>query len=333
MALLFMDGFDAADTSAKWSINSASTSSVSTRFGVGRSLGLGSGGTRFISKYFPPSAEIYLGFAASGMYHGSLNNIQFLHLYTDGGQTAQLNLVGNLNGSIAIRRGATQLAITAAGVVLTGWHYIEFYAKVDATAGAVELRVDGVTAAAFSGNTKSGGTSNNIDALQFTNSGSILGGLIDDFYMLDSTGSAPYNTFLGDVRIHVSVPSGPGNSTQLTPSVGANYTTVDELPYSATDYLSGTSPGLKDTFAMTDLPAGISTVFAVQTNVIAKKTDAGPVGVKSVVRSGGSDYASSNIVLNSYDTTHSVIRTQNPATSSAWSVSAVNNLETGVEIS
>lgn len=332
MALLFMDGFDAADTSTKWSVNTNTTSSVTTRFSSGRSLGLGSGGTRSVTKYFTASAEMYMGFAAFGMFNGSSNNVTFLNVYTDAGITAQINLVANLNGSVAIRRGTTQLAITNAGAFSSNWNYVELYVKVDPSAGVATLRIDGVTVATFSGNTKNGGTSNSIDAIQLTNSGTIGTGLIDDLYILDATGSAPYNTYLGDVRVYTMVPTAAGNSTQFTSSGGANYTTVDELPYSATDYVASNTPTHRDTYQMGDLPSGTSTIFALQNNIIAKKTDAGSIALRPVVRSGSTNYYGTTTSLTASDVTLTDIRIQDPNTSASWTTGGVNGIEAGMEI-
>ena len=331
MALLFIDGFDAADMSTKWSVNSNSTSSTTTRFSNGRSLGLGSGGTRYVTKYFAASAEVYICFAASGLASG-FNGITFMYVYTDGGLSVQLSLQSNSNGSISLMRGGTQLAVTAAGLLFSTWSYIELRAKIDPSAGVATLKVNGNIEANFSGNTKNTGTSNNVDGIAFTNSGTLGGVLLDDLYILDATGSAPYNTYLGDVRVYTMSPSGAGNTTQFTPSSGANYTTVDELPYSAADYVSATGPTTKDTYAMADLPAGVSTIYGVQTNIIAKKTDAGSIAIKPIVRSGGTDYAGATTALPASDATIIDVRSQDPSTSAAWTSAGVNGMEAGMEI-
>ena len=331
MALLFMDGFDAGDMSTKWTVNSNSTSSTTTRFSVGRSMGLGSGGTRYVTKYFPASAEIYIGYAASGLTTG-FNGIAFMFVYTDGGLSAQLSLQSNSNGSISLMRGGTQIAATGGGVVSSGWAYIELRAKIDPTAGVATLKINGNIEATFSGNTKNTGTSNNIDGVTFTNNGTLGSALFDDLYILDATGSAPYNTYLGDVRVHTMVPTAAGNSTQFAPSTGANYTTVDELPYSATDYVTSNAPTTRDTYQMSDLPAGVATIYAVQNNVIAKKTDAGTIGVKPVVRSGTTNYYGSTAGLTANDITIMDLRIQDPNTSASWTANGVNNMEAGMEI-
>jgi hypothetical protein len=137
---------------------------------------------------------------------------------------------------------------------------------------------------------------------------------------------------LGDVRVYSLSPTGAGSSTQFTPSSGANYTTVDELPYSATDYVTSGTSGNRDTYAVADIPATAGTVFAVQSNVIAKKTDAAPISLKSALRSGASVYYGSPVSLGASDGAVTDLYTADPATSTSWTISGVNALEAGFEV-
>ena len=323
-----MDGFDAGDHFTKWnSVTGSTNSSTATRYSVGRSIQFG-GGTNYVIKYFAASAEVYVGFSAANVVVGA--TIAIFYVYTDAGTTAQLNLATNANGSMSIRRGGTTLATTVAGLVSSGWNYIEFHAKVDPTSGIAELKVNGQVAATFSGNTKNGGTSNNIDAIQATNSASVVW-YMDDFYLLDGTGSAPYNTYLGDVRINTLSPNGAGSSTGFSPSSGANYTTVDEIPANSSDFVAASASGTRDTYAMQDI-TGSYNVLAVQNNIIAKRGDAGGTAIKSAIKSGASVFYGANNNLTASDVTYSDLRTVDPNTSSNWTVSSVNALEAGMEI-
>ncbi len=49
-----------------------------------------------------------------------------------------------------------------------------------------------------------------------------VGMQIDDLTFCDSTGSAPYDGFLGNVRVQALLPAGAGASTQFTPSTGSD---------------------------------------------------------------------------------------------------------------
>jgi hypothetical protein len=332
MALLFIDGFDAGDTVQKWSSVVSGTSDTASRFSSGRSFRVPYGSYSPI-KIFPAQINtVFVGFAFTASGAGAQS--PFFHIWGDSGNTLHLTVSLHNGTQFQLRRGGWNDTLLATGVYsVTGWVYVEISASIHDTTGSVTVKVNGTTVITFSGDTKNGGTNNTIDA--------ISGGLVyssvtynyyDDLYVCDETGSAPYNTFLGDVRVHTMSPSAAGTTTQFTPSSGANYTTVDELPYSATDYVAASSPTIKDTYQMSDLPAGAATIFGVQTNVIAKKTDAGNIAIKPVVRSGGTDYSGSSTVLSSSDITISNLRTQDPATATTWTAGGVNGMEAGVEI-
>lgn len=340
MALLFMDGFDANDFALKWTGYQNVSTSTTTRFSTGRSVS--------ISNYFwqlykniPATSDLYVGFAlytASGGWAGNYES--YISFHTNSGTTPQfrLKLVAPTTLSI-VRHDGTTLASSAAGVMrLDAWQYIEVYAKVADSGGRATVRVNGVTVIDFTGDTKHNGTLDTIDMICLGdtypgfNYGPRVTTLVDDLYICDATGPAPYNTFLGDVRVHTTSPTGAGNSTQFTPSTGANYAAVDEIPYSATDYVSAIPSGTKDTYQMGDLTVTPNTIFGVQSNIIAKKIDAGTATIRPIIRSGGTDYAGTSSALITNDVTYSHVRTDDPNTSTAWTASGVNNLEAGMEI-
>ena len=343
MALLFMDGFDAGDYTLKWNFIYSSiatpNSNTSTRFNTGRSLSTPSsngGGYSGIRKLLTPSSTIYAGMAF--VCNSMQANRSMIILSGDGGATPHLSLsFDQTSGALRLYRGdyATLIATSANGLISANtWMYIEISALVADTGGTCEVKLNGATVINFSGDTRNAGTSTNIDALTLQSSALGSGSLIcmwDDLYVCDGTGAAPYNTFLGDVRINTITPNGAGSSTQFTPSTGANYTTVDELPYSATDYVSATASGTRDTYTMSDI-SGSYSVLGVQNNVIAKKTDAGGTAIKPAIQSGGTLVYGSSTVLTATDKTISAIHTIDPATSTAWTLTGVNALEAGMEI-
>ena len=152
----------------------------------------------------------------------------------------------------------------------------------------------------FNGNTKNGGTNTTIDQLSIGLIANGSGVYIDDLYM--------------------------------TPDSGANFSRVNEITYSASNYVSGATPAYRDTYTMADLPANVATVYAVQNNVIAKRTSTGAIAVKPAIKSGASVYYGTPSSVTTNDITYTDLRTTDPATSTAWAVSGVNNLESGLEI-
>lgn len=321
MALLFMDGFDAGDCRQKGYIISNPnwiSSSASTRFNEGYSMYMVPSSIS-MRRDITPSSQVFVGFAIKIEYNGSIG------LCTDAGATIQLTLNFSTTG-MTLQRGGTVLG--SYNYPFANWGgYVELGGTIDPTSGSATVRLNGINVITFSGNTKNGGTSNTIDQLYYFGNGTYF----DDFYVCNSTGSAPHNSFLGDVRIKTLAPDGAGSSTQFTPSSGANYTTVDELPYSATDYVSSSTVGNRDTYSVADL-SGTPTIYGVQNNVIAKKTDAGTVSLKPAIKSGTTVYYGSTQALGTTDSVISDIRPLDPNTSSSWSQASVNALESGFEV-
>jgi hypothetical protein len=322
MALLFMDGFDAGDFIQKgWSGGSSSTT---TRFGSGRSLA-NPGRLKFTA-----SAQIIVGFAAVTGYTNNFNGYMF-GLFTDGGSIAHLLFNVDVSGILVYKGGSIIATGALPGTFNPGlWNYYEVSATIATTGGTVVVRVNGQTVVNFTGNTRNGGTSTNIDAI--AQSQYFAASTYDDLYVCDATGPAPWNTFLGDVRVLTSTPNGAGSSTQFTASSGANYTTVNELPFSASQYVQSGTVGQRDTYTMADIPATVSSVLGVQNNIITKKTDTGPMNAKPAIVSGGNVYYGAAVPLTGNDVTVVDVRNINPATGAQWSVTDVNNLEAGAEV-
>jgi len=328
MALLLMDGFDAGDASLKWISGNNTSSATGTRFNYGRSVGIQSG---VFSRRFTASSQIFVGLA---MHISSLDGQvrPYVSLSADSGATIHLT-IGYSNAALILYRGSVGGTVlgTYSAVFSPGtWYHLEVSATVADAGGTCTVKLNGATVITYTGDTKNAGTSTNIDTLALGSNGGFTA-YFDDVYVANSTGSAPYNTFLGDVRVYALSPSGAGTSTQFTPSSGANYTTVDELPYSATDYVSGTTIGLRDLYTMSDLPATANSVLAVQHNVVAKKADAYPISMRPVIRSGASNYFGNTVSLGASDSVLQDLRTEDPATTTAWTISGVNALEAGME--
>ena len=332
MALLFMDGFDMGDFAQKYYSTTYTTSSATTRFSAGKSIAISPSGvqTGGVQKFIPASSQVIVG----GAYlPGSLTQ-SLLYLYGDAGATMHLGLKLGATGTISLLRGATTIATSSPGLIATGtWYSIEISATINSTTGTCLVRLNGSTVINFTGNTKNGGTNTTFDKVYFYNDNGNTSFFLDDVYVCDGTGSAPYNTFLGDVRVYALSPTGAGSSTQWTPDTGSNYARVNEVPYSAANYVQSKTSGQRDTYALADLPAGVvSTIYGVQNNVIAKRTDAGAIAIMPALKSSATIAYGSSSIPGTADATISDMRTTDPNTSAAWTVSAVNALEAGMEV-
>jgi hypothetical protein len=336
-----MDGFDVADYGAKYTvINSAggysSLTSASTRFNAGRGLARTFNSSGELWRTIPAATTVIWGCAVQYTTNYSGFPAYIVMLAGDGSTTDHISIVtGDAANTLWVRRGNTVL-ITATNIAVNVWHYFELKVTLSATVGSIDFRVDGISVGTFSGNTKNGGTNTTIDTVKLGGSGNNTGIIIyrDDMYVLDDTGSAPYNNFLGDVRVYSLNPTGAGASTQWTPDSGSNYARVNEVPYSAANYVQSSTVGQRDTYALSDLPgSGVTSIYGVQSNVIAKRTDAGAVAVKPTLKSGATVAYGASTQLPTFDVVATDVRTTDPNTSSAWTVAGVNSLEAGMEIS
>jgi hypothetical protein len=345
MALLFMDGFDVGDADAKWTYMGTAGaphqgSIATTRFGVGRSLTTNASSSGIYSlcrKDFPASSKIIMGIAKVSLSGITSTRAEIL-LKGDGGGTPHLSLRTNSDGSVSLYRGdlATLLATSAIGLVSIGtWSYWEISATVADSGGRciVRLNSNPTPIIDFTGDTKNGGTNATIDALSLGSgtAGNSYAFYWDDCYICNDTGSVN-NDFLGDVRVQTVLPTAAGASTQFTPSVGSNWDNVNDAPYVSTTYNSDSVSGHRDTYAMADLLSGTGTIFGVQDNILALKSDAGAASIKAAIKSGGTVYYDSAVTLGTALGSSVAVREVDPATSAAWTVTNVNALEFGAEV-
>ncbi len=330
MALLFMDGFDAGDVNQKWQVGGgAQTTAAGGRFGTGRYATL-AGSDYLLYSLSSAVSQVFLGFAVGSTSHDT-NLREHISIWGDTQATQHLS-VGLRAGAIELRRGTvggTLLGTYTTVINNSTFYYLEVSATIADSGGTCIVRYNGQTVINYTGDTKNGGTNTTIDGIRLVSGGFTT--WYDDVYLCDSSGSAPHNTFLGDTRVQTIVPDGAGTSTQFTASSGSNYTTVDELPYSATDYVYSTTSGHRDTYTLGNL-SSVTTIFGVQNNVIAKKTDTSALSLKPALKSSSTLVYGSTVALGTADANIRDIRMVDPDTSAAWTQSGVNALESGFEV-
>lgn len=224
MALWLRDGFDFYNTTADallggfWAGGSTggALSSV-TRFGYGQSLGGSS--VQLNSPVFTNQSTVFACFSCWGNNSASNAEVRFL----DGGSTQCRVLMSGT--SILIYSGSGTLIETIANAVqFSQWNQLQIKVVINATTGEVHIRKNGNTSDdyVFTGINTAGGTgaaqANSVDILA---NGS---GLMDDFAAWDSTGSAPWNNWVGDIRCFPAMPNADTAQLQWTPNNAGNTT-------------------------------------------------------------------------------------------------------------
>jgi hypothetical protein len=337
MTLLFMDGFAMGDFQSKWlcSTDTVSVGTTNSRITGGYSA---YASTANIVRGFLASPEIFVGVAlryTSGATNGGTST--HIGLLADTGITTHLSLRRNAIGTLSLYRGTSGGVLLATGTTLisdNAWYYVEIRATINDTTGICQVRLNGsgVNEIDFTGDTKNAGTSTSFDALRLSIPYSAT--RVTDVYILNTAGSTN-NSWLGDVAVRTSRPSGNGTTSQLVGSDADstdNYLHIDEAPVSSTDYVGSPTAGEKDTYAMGDLPAGISTIFGVAWNGYVAKSDAGAITAAPVIRSGGTDYVGSSMSLPTAYATQQVVYETDPDTATDWTATGVNDMEAGFQV-
>lgn len=344
MAIIFMDGLDCyadigeASGGGWFSENAAAGfSTTAGRFGGG---GLVFTGTTYqIGRSFPVITYGSTAIVGFSYYHAGASAPTFvIRFFSDTG-TALASITHDTAGQVTFQPQAGS-PTTSAGSPLTPntWHWVEFKVVFGTTAanGSAEVKVDGVTViTAAAQDTNATGAGANMFEITGGGAANPNEAFFDDFVMMDGSGSA-FNDFVGPCVITTQTPNADGGTVDWTASAGSDFQCVDEAPAAAnddTDYISSATAAQESRFALTDLAGTPSTVHAVQVRVKARKTTSGPRTIRGLINSNAVESVGTTVGL----TTDYIWRTtglyeQNPDGPAAWSESAVNALQAGVEI-
>ena len=160
-------------------------------------------------------------------------------------------------------------ASAAGTVVLNTWVHIQTKVLIaGSSGGSVACYVNGSgTAATSTSSVTTLSTANTwVNAFQLQGTNPTY---FDDFWMLDNSGSSPFNTYLGIIQVREEAPSansavtgGRNNFTPTNPT-NVNYTNVGTTPATAAKYNADGTVGDWDQFAFPALPSNVASVLAV----------------------------------------------------------------------
>lgn len=320
MALVLLDGFDyytgTQSTLNGWSVTGTMSAG---RFG-GQAFKPGNRAARTLPSTY---TTLIFGVAINSADVGGPARL----LTAAGVVVATISQTG-VNGFLKVLDSTGATVATGTTPILTDgstWHYMEVKLVVGAT-GTVEIHLDGVAGEIASTVGNFGTTA--IGQIELANNSVKY----DDLYVVDTTGAAPRNTFLGDVRVGTILPSSDGAHTQWTPNSGTtHFNRVNQAtPDDDTTYLSDATAGDIDTFGFQDIDAA-ATVYGVQVNTYARKDDAGTRQIAPVIRQGGADSVGTTVTLGSTYAFFRQLYNQDP-TSADWTAANVNADEFGVKV-
>jgi hypothetical protein len=365
MALRFCDSFDhyaLADILSKWTAIPDAGSNDTSAIGTGRNSTSGlnlkttstSTATRRISKVVPNVSgttcivgmavkviNSFNTFNTSTTEHSSSStsgSATLLSIRYQG--TTQVWFKFTSTGLILVYRGTTLLGTSSTGVTQNAFSYIEFKVVIHGSTGTVDVRIDGESVMALTGQNTAGATTLAWDEICIGCFASPAGTdnaelMFDDLVVMDGSGSYN-NAFMGDLQVRVLLPNAVGNSSDSTASGGAvdRYTMVDEASMNSdTDYNTFAAVNDKDTYNYAACPVSGATVAAVVATATMRKADAGASVAVAVARISGTDYdgATSLYPASSYVTKQQIWERSAVDGTTVWTTSVIDAAEFGLK--
>ena len=261
--------------------------------------------------------------------------------YTGGGGygemiSVQFTTTGNINVYTDNGLGFRYSNSVATTAPVNGWFYLEVYGLI-ATQGAITVRINGSQVFNDSNvvttSTYGGFQSVSAVVLSALNPSSGLANACwQHMYVCDTTGSGPWNTFLGDVRVQTLLPTA-NVAVGFTPNGGTNWQNMSTVPPNPNvDYNYSNTVGTQDTFTMQPMSNTLGTIYGVNVKTIANKTNAGTREMAAVVVSSGTQANGTNTaVATAFKQYQNVFETC-PSTNAQWTQAEVNSVHAGYVI-
>lgn len=365
MALLHLEGFDGINSTTGTSSNASTEEYLESRYlsqiwngasahplvmpgaisGEALVLGLDNfGDDNSIHIVLPSQPQtVFVGFNYFPMRNTDKTGSDIINFRDTGDDIdTNINIQLQLGQHLRIRRGSTPIFFAINAIQPLVWQYIEMEVKISNSAtGVIHIKVNGVTVLnEINVVTRNGVGQNFTDAIQFRGqeSVSVADGehaKIDDIYILDDSGPAPYNDFLGSIIVETLFPDGAGDDTDWTPSAGSNFQNVDEVVFdSDTTYNSANTSTNLDLFTVDDLAVITGTVYGVAIDNIVRVTEPGAVSFFNKVKSATTEGTGDTVGIGNIDvySLESHIFEQDPNAAAAWTPTTVNAMQIGYEV-
>lgn len=339
MPIHFIDSLDLysslSDLQERYGVGGApSFSTTSGRFGGGGVQTLST--NYYISRGVASTDEYVIGGCAVKFATLPSVDVYFLSFNDSSSIITNNHFAASLNssGTLSIKSSTTTLTTSSLTITAGVWYYIELRGRIHATLGEAYLYVNGVLYASITGadTFRTSYTSIYFNVGQAQDS--ISDPTFDDLYFESDASSLP--TAKGDPKIVVQSPNADTATEQWTRSAGVDsYALIDDTGGGDGDttYISDTTLNNQTLVDITNIAETPASIHAVQLVSRASKTDAGTIEYTHYVVSGATtSYGSAvNPTETAYTVTSDVYETD-PNTAAAWTESAVNALQIGVEI-
>ena len=246
------------------------------------------------------------------------------------GISVQFSTTGTSSSTITVKMGATTLlTFTDIFFLITTWYYFEVKVYCHATAGSVEVRVNGATVISLTDIDTKAGIHDYNNVINYWTYRS----RVDDVYICDGSGSA-VNDFQGTCRVLGLFPNGDTSTIQWTPSTGVtHYNLVDENPASATDYVSSNTQQQVDLYGYPQLVGSTGSILGIQINSqVNVATGASTIIESPIVSNGVTEIGPDTLITSTsyWDARH--ISMTDPNTGLPWTADGLAAAQIGIKI-
>ncbi len=224
------------------------------------------------------------------------------------------------------------LGSSAVSVVTTGYQYWEVKVYCHASAGTVEIYIDGVQVLNLSGLDTQTYGSGGITHAQWFNVAAAGSAYIDDLVIYDDQG-ATFNDFVGDLAVIGHLPEADGADTDWTSTEGTQYGAVDNVGSGyGTNHIESSVDGHQDCFTVTS-SGSYPSILGVEVSAHGYNSGGGTAKVTPYTRIGGVVYYGDELTMSAGSTDkRSYVWEANPATGTLWAKAAVTAAEFGFEV-
>lgn len=260
-----------------------------------------------------------------------VTTIEILRIQELGSSVSHARLQLDSTGHLQVTRNTTVLATATPSLSTNTWYYIQWEWSINNTTGIHLVKVDTVEHINITGQDTQNAGTGIVDTILWQNSQVPF---YADMILADNSGGS-FNSLTVEIpSVRVLSPNGAGNSAQFTPSTGANYQTVDEVPLVDTDYNASNTNTHKDTFALQNNSGDIDEVLCVIPFAVGENDDATARQLNVISRHSSSESAGSDrSLLQNQMRMVQGFNYVNPSTSLAWTPTEIDAMEAGYELS
>lgn len=263
----------------------------------------------------------------SGVFFGLMNGTSHVLVLRREQAVARLKVYSGTEAGTLMVTSANNTLIPGA------WSCIEIYLKIDGVNGICTVKINGTACSTFNGDTLVGAL-NTVNCLKIGRVNNDVPVIYFDDFAVNDVNGAVNNSWIGQGGIRLGFVDGESAShaVDFTPSAGANWQCVDEIPASDADYVSDATVDAYDLYTLdtSSMPAA-GTVSAVRW-IARAKVDVDAANITPVIRSGVTTEQQADIPLSTSYVVKSLIMDVDPIDDAAWTVAKVNALEIGVAV-